>query len=411
MRYAPRALTHDEAHALLPSYAAANLDLAEAVRVRAHLTSGCADCLRELFSRPVGLPRPTPRAHAPAPTPAPRRRSPPAMAVACALAAVGLSAWMVRGFQRREMWASRPSRPPGFALEWDVPANGHPPTEDPGPRSAASARRPEVPRAPAEAGPGAAPSVADEGAPPTHVERAPLVTYAYDVLSIRVANAPLTAVLEEVGRQSGATIRGDASGREVSASFERVPLPEALHRLLGERNFLLVYDDQRRPRVVELLSGPPPSRPTEADSPVPADASPSQRVAQSFEQTLGVLAHHRPVALSGALAAALGTEAMPLGQLLDVGVHHADKSVRAAAMRAWVETLEGDEELRSAVLGTLTSMDDAALADLVRGMAGERAEETLFYVATQSNGALRVKAAALLQQMHADSQRVSRADG
>ncbi len=46
----------------------------------------------------------------------------------------------------------------------------------------------------------------------------------------------------------------------MSADFANVPLPEALHRLLGDQNFVLVYDDQRHPRVLELVRAPEASR-------------------------------------------------------------------------------------------------------------------------------------------------------
>src|SRR5206468_1553830 len=82
--------------------------------------------------------------------------------------------------------------------------------------------------------------------------------YSTDVLSIQVANAPLTAVLEEIAHQSGAAIRGEASVRGVSASFEDVPLPDALVRLLGEQNFTLRYDSDGKLRTIDLLGEPLP---------------------------------------------------------------------------------------------------------------------------------------------------------
>jgi hypothetical protein len=51
-------VTHDELHALLPTYAAGELDEETADAVREHLATGCADCLGDLFARPVGRPAP-----------------------------------------------------------------------------------------------------------------------------------------------------------------------------------------------------------------------------------------------------------------------------------------------------------------------------------------------------------------
>jgi hypothetical protein len=50
-------VTHEEVRILLPSYAGGLLSLADAESVRAHLASGCAECLDVLYRMPVGMPR------------------------------------------------------------------------------------------------------------------------------------------------------------------------------------------------------------------------------------------------------------------------------------------------------------------------------------------------------------------
>lgn len=50
------AVTHGELSGLLDAYAAGMLDGEAAAGVRAHLAGGCAECLGELYRRPVGLP-------------------------------------------------------------------------------------------------------------------------------------------------------------------------------------------------------------------------------------------------------------------------------------------------------------------------------------------------------------------
>ena len=62
-RYAPL-VTHDELRALLGAYAAGVLSESAAEAVRAHLASGCKECLHDVFSRPVGLQPEPPRAAA-----------------------------------------------------------------------------------------------------------------------------------------------------------------------------------------------------------------------------------------------------------------------------------------------------------------------------------------------------------
>jgi len=60
-RYAPL-VTHDEVRARLGAYAAGALSESAAEAVRAHLASGCKECLDDVFSRPVGLQPDPPRA-------------------------------------------------------------------------------------------------------------------------------------------------------------------------------------------------------------------------------------------------------------------------------------------------------------------------------------------------------------
>jgi len=84
-----------------------------------------------------------------------------------------------------------------------------------------------------------------------------VVQYAKDALTVRVTRVPVDEILGQLGKQSGAEIRGEVRDRhEITAEFEDVPLPEALHRLLGEQNFALIYGDGGRLKTVRLLGGP-----------------------------------------------------------------------------------------------------------------------------------------------------------
>src|SRR5881296_3446012 len=113
----------------------------------------------------------------------------------------------------------------------------------------------------------------DEGAP----ER--VIRYERDLLTVRLTSVPVTDVLDELGRQAGAQIRGQVRDlRAVSVEFEAVPLADALHRLLGDQNFALVYGHEGRLKSVRLLGGPqavPAAPATAAASPANQPAAPA----------------------------------------------------------------------------------------------------------------------------------------
>jgi cell division protein FtsB len=112
------AVTHDALRALLPGYAAGALEAAEADVVRAHLASGCGECMHEVFRGPVGMPRPPSPAEAAtthaAETPAASASEAPpdrrlragrvlvAAVVVLALALTGLAAWTIVQLGARE---------------------------------------------------------------------------------------------------------------------------------------------------------------------------------------------------------------------------------------------------------------------------------------------------------------------
>jgi len=229
-----------------------------------------------------------------------------------------------------------------------------------------------------------------------------VVRYANDQLTVRLARAPVGEVLDEIGRTSGAEIRGQPNPREVSAEFEDVPLPDALHRLLGNQNFTLKYGEKGRLVAIDLLGGPA----TAPASITPAGARPSSTTMptpppQNLQEALR---RHPPVPVTGALATALGTNAASVDQLLNTVLHHDDAGVRQEALRATLNAVESDAALRGSLLATVNTIDDAALGASLRGIAGDRAEELMAQVATQARASeLRVKASSVLQQLRAQA--------
>lgn len=230
-----------------------------------------------------------------------------------------------------------------------------------------------------------------------------VIHYAGDTLTVRLSQVPLRDVLGEIGRQAGAEIRGGLlNPRDVSAEFDAVSLPEALHRLLGEQNFALVYGEGGRLRAVKLLGGPlgppPVSFATANAPPVTVPDTP----AGTTGALLGLIAAHPPVPITGRLAAAIGAETATLQQILDTSLHTDDATVRSDGIRRTLALVEAEPDLRAALLGTVKGMDDSNLVGLLRAVSPGHAEEITVHIATQSRvSELRVKASSVLQQLRA----------
>jgi len=234
----------------------------------------------------------------------------------------------------------------------------------------------------------------------------PIVTYRSDQLSVRLEKVALEDVLAELGRVSGAEIQGaPREPRDITAQFDDVPLPEALHRLLGDQNFMLTYGEGNRLRRIELFGGPQEPGETSSTSPAAGSAgSPSPAAGSTMPQNLAVaisvLEQHPPVAVTGRLAAALGGNTATFHQLLDAAMHQQDAGLRTEALRASLNAFEAEPDLRSRVLTVVAGVDDVALGQALRGIAGARAEEIANQAATQAQtGELRSKALSVLQRL------------
>lgn len=227
---------------------------------------------------------------------------------------------------------------------------------------------------------------------------APLVEVRDDRLTVHLEKVPVETVIAEIGRASGAEIRGRVrEPREVSGDYDGVPLPEALHRLLGEQNFTLTYGDQGRLRAIKLLGGPQEPPPTLVTAPA---APPS--TAPNPANLADLLQHHPPVRVDGVLAQALGTENVTLTQLVDTALHHADAGVRSDAVRTGVRAIEADAPLRDAIVSAVGTLDDQVLTTVLRNAAGEHASEVVAQMlGTMHTPELRKRALALLPTLRA----------
>ena len=252
----------------------------------------------------------------------------------------------------------------------------------------------------------AAAALRPSSAPAVAEPSPPIVTYRSDQLSVRLEKVPLDEVLAELGRVSGAEIQGaPREPRDITAQFDDVPLPEALHRLLGDQNFMLRYGERDRLRTIELFGGPQEPREASTTSPAAGSAgapSPAagSKMPQSFAIVLSVLEQHPPVAVTGGLAAALGGNTATFRQLFDAATNQQDAGLRTEAFRASLKAFEAEPDLRGRVLTLLAGMDEVALGQALRGIAGTQAEAIANQVATEAQtGELRSKALSVLQRL------------
>jgi len=227
-------------------------------------------------------------------------------------------------------------------------------------------------------------SVGAAGEPSRHI-----LSYRNDHLSVRLAAVPLEDVVAEIGQACGAQVSGTVrKPRDVSAEFDDVPLQDALHRLLGEQNFVLKYGKGDRLRTIKLLGGPHVPVATVATSEQAATA-PSVAVfrgpPQDIDGAIAMLNEQPPVPVSGELAEALGTDKATLRQLFDAASSNDSSAVRAEAMHTFVGAMDADPDFRNRALGALNALDDATVTELLRGLAGDHAEEIVAQLAASAH--------------------------
>jgi hypothetical protein len=226
-----------------------------------------------------------------------------------------------------------------------------------------------------------------------------VIRYDHDTLTVRLSSVPMSEVLAELERQTGATVRGELSEtRDVSAEFDDVPLPQALARLLGEQNFALVYGDGGRLRAVSLLpsgraAGPRPVSPTPTSTVPPVQGI-------SLEEFARILAEHPPIKVDGPLAAAVGGDMATFPQLLEIALSHDNPAVRMSAVGTGLRAIETTPDLRAKLVGVAAGMDPEQLSVLIQNAAGDRAQELASNVTGQTRATeVRAKFSAALHAL------------
>lgn len=229
----------------------------------------------------------------------------------------------------------------------------------------------------------------------------PVVTYANDRVTATLNAVPLTDVLTALGAASGAEIRGrTVSEREITADLDAVPLPEALHRLLGDQNFTVNYGAGDRLKAIVLMGGPEAPPPPPPAAPV-ADAAPVVPGPPVFPLQLSrAFLRHRPVAVPDELAETVGGEKATFPELLEVATGNDDGVKRSMATEVVLGSLEKESGLRRSFLRTLHRLDDTSLDTIMASESGPRFQQILEYLAAHSREpSLQKKAGIVLEQL------------
>lgn len=221
-----------------------------------------------------------------------------------------------------------------------------------------------------------------------------------DRMSVRLVGVPITEVLSELERQTGATVRGTIlDPREVSAEFRAVPLPQALARLLGDENFALVYGEDGRLRTLTLLPGGQQTgaRPVVAATPT---TTVPQAAAVTLEELASLIDAQPPVKVDGMLAQAIGASTATYRQLLDTSLTDDNSGVRMQAIGVAIRSIESQPELRAKLVGAASGVDAEQLSMLIESAAGDRAQEFASNVTAQTRASeVRAKFASALHHL------------
>jgi hypothetical protein len=246
----------------------------------------------------------------------------------------------------------------------------------------------------------------------------PTVSYKDDRLTLRASDMPVADLMEALKRDSGAEIRGEVPSGKVSATFDAVPLREALGRILGDRSFTLTYADDGHLKAIELKGGPTEWKPpAAAEAGRPTDeAARSAEKGASHKERVDALAHvfdHRgPVQVKGKLAEASGKSEVDWAYLLRTAGSHEEQDVRVEAFRTGVQELDQNPEMRADMVSAMSALTDEELAQFARLMLGPNAQGVTKYAARLAHSPdLRGRLRAVVRQLRIEDRQQASARG
>ena len=206
-----------------------------------------------------------------------------------------------------------------------------------------------------------------------------VVAYDDDRVTAHVERVALADVVREIGRQSGAEILGHVrQPRDVSLDFERVPLVDALARLLREQNFTLRYGPEGKLRTIDLLGEPlalASAQTTRADASNPDKPASVRRHRHRHRD---VRSSRETLPDGQVVVSVAGTDTRNASNgLPDDPARLGGPSEQAATTQNWPAPDELDRKLRRSFLDFLAGMDEATLAQYLATPEGQRAQALL----------------------------------
>jgi len=179
-----------------------------------------------------------------------------------------------------------------------------------------------------------------------------LVQYDHGALTVRLVRASRADVLGKIALETGADIHGNLrEPGEVTATFDGLPLRDALQRVLGGQSFSLKYL-RSRVRAIELL---PNTANSAAAETYPAPTVTAEAIPMS------------------------STAGLP--EVLQAALQEKDDGVRTQTMGALWQHIQSNDALRASILPILSNPDaGAGLAATLRSMYGDRGDELARYI-------------------------------
>jgi hypothetical protein len=222
------------------------------------------------------------------------------------------------------------------------------------------------------------------------------ITLHGDTLTVRVTDVQVDEILRAIAAPSTAEIKGTVKeSRPVTIDFADVPLQDGLGRLLGDQNFVLTYREDGSLRAITLL-GTPLEESAEARivKNAPGSTGTTQPGVVSPSDLL-----QRSVPIGGKLQELIGQPTATMQQLMDISIHQENAGLRLEAARAGMQAIDAAPDLRASVVRGLRSTDDAALTNLLRNMAQDRANEIVSQMAASKTPEIRTRSMQLLRSL------------